>query len=136
MGLINASLQNGFLSLTSHFPLDKIVFYSTGQGISGIIMALLELVVLFYVNTGNTDSDFKYGAFIFFGISVMILIFVIFALIYLFNTDYGKYYLNKDNNSTDNSDNTDSNDMSNSEENLSIKVYQNEKIKIKNRCII
>ena len=26
MGLINASLQNGFLSLTSHFPLDKIVF--------------------------------------------------------------------------------------------------------------
>ena len=69
MGLINASLQNGFLSLTSHFPLDKIVFYSTGQGISGIIMALLELVVLFYVNTGNTDEDFKYGAFIFFGIS-------------------------------------------------------------------
>ena len=135
MGLINASLQNGFLSLTSHFPLDKIVFYSTGQGISGIIMALLQLVVLFYVNTGNTDSDFKYGAFIFFGISVMILIFVIFALIYLFNTDYGKYYLNKDNNNTDNSDNTDSNDMSNSEENLSIKVYQNEKIKINNKKI-
>ena len=93
MGLINALIQSGFLALTSYFPLDKIVFYSTGQGISGIIMALLVLVVLFYINTGDLDNDFKYGALIFFGISVIILLIVFCALIYLFNSDYGKEYL-------------------------------------------
>ena len=138
MGLINASLQNGFLSLTSHFPLDKIVFYSTGQGISGIIMALLELVVLFYVNTGNTDEDFKYGAFIFFGISILILIIVVFALLYLFNSNYGKQYLHDENKKIEKDNNKDklnnneinNNDNSSVDENLSIKVFQSEKVNI------
>ena len=138
MGLINASLQNGFLSLTSHFPLDKIVFYSTGQGISGIIMALLELVVLFYVNTGNTDEDFKYGAFIFFGISILILIIVVFALLYLFNSNYGKQYLHDENKKIETDNNKDklnnneinNNDNSSVDENLSIKVFQSEKVNI------
>ena len=135
MGLINASLQNGFLSLTSYFPLDKIVFYSTGQGISGIIMALLQLIVLFYVNTGNTDDDYKHGAFIFFGISVLILIFVVFALIYIFNSKYGKQYLPNDNNNEREKDNINnkiesSNENSSSDENLSIKVFQMEKVNI------
>jgi ABC-type multidrug transport system fused ATPase/permease subunit len=93
MGLINALIQSGFLALTSYFPLDKIVFYSTGQGISGIIMALLVLVVLFYINTGDVDDDFKYGSLIFFGISIFILLIVFCALIYIFNSDYGKEYL-------------------------------------------
>ena len=138
MGLINASLQNGFLSLTSHFPLDKIVFYSTGQGISGIIMALLELVVLFYVNTGDTDEDFKYGAFIFFGISILILIIVVFALLYLFNSNYGKQYLHDENKKAEKDNNKDklnnneinTNDNSSVDENLSIKVFQSEKVNI------
>ena len=131
MGLINASLQNGFLSLTSHFPLDKIVFYSTGQGISGIIMALLEIVVLFCVNTGNSDDDFKYGSLIFFGISVLILIVSIFALIFLFNSDYGKYYLQNEKNDKNNLNNNEiNNDNSSIDENTSIKVYSTEKVKI------
>ena len=135
MGLINASLQNGFLSLTSHFPLEKIVFYSTGQGISGIIMALLELVVLFCINTGNVDKDFKYGTFIFFGISILILIFTIFALIYLFNSNYGKQYLINDKNIgkekiNSNNSNEINNDNASVDENLSIKVYQTEKVNI------
>ena len=125
MGLINASLQNGFLSLTSHFPLEKIVFYSTGQGISGIIMALLELVVLFCINTGNVDKDFKYGTFIFFGISILILIFTIFALIYLFNDkNIIKEKINSNNSNEINNDNA------SVDENLSIKVYQTEKVNI------
>ena len=137
MGLINASLQNGFLSLTSHFPLDKIVFYSTGQGISGIIMALLELVVLFCVNTGNTDNDFKYGSLIFFGISVLILIITIFALIFLFNSNYGKQYLDNEKRGKNNLNinNETNNDNSNIDENTSIKVYQMEKVNIINKNI-
>ena len=131
MGLINASLQNGFLSLASHFPLDKIVFYSTGQGISGIIMALLEIVVLFCVNTGNSDDDFKYGSLIFFGISVLILIVSIFALIFLFNSDYGKYYLQNEKNDKNNLNNNEiNNDNSIIDENTSIKVYSTEKVNI------
>lgn len=104
MGLINALIQSGFLALTSYFPLDKIVFYSTGQGISGVIMALLQLVVLFYINTGDTENDIKYAALIFFGISVLILLIVLCGLLYLFNSDYGKEYLPSSAYSSENSD--------------------------------
>ena len=112
MGLNNASLQNGFLCLTSHFPQDKIVFYSTGQGISGIIMALLE-----------------------FGISVLILIIVVFALLFIFNSNYGKQYLPNENNKIekdkDNLNNSENNnDNASIDENLSIKVFQMEKVNI------
>ena len=93
MGMINALAQSGFLALSSYFPLDKIVFYSTGQGISGIIMALLQLVVLFFINTGDVEEDSKIGALVFFGIAVIILIIVLCALFYIFNSDYGKDYL-------------------------------------------
>ena len=133
MGLLNASLQNGFLSLTSYFPLDKIVFYSTGQGISGIIMALLKLLVLFYVNTGDIEEDHKYGAIIFFGISILILIIAVFALIFIFNSSYGKQYLPNENKETNNknSNNTESNsDNTSIDENISIKVFQMEKVNI------
>ena len=105
MGLINALIQSGFLALTSYFPLDKIVFYSTGQGISGVIMALLQLIVLFYINTGDTENDIKSAALIFFGISVLILLIVLCGLIYLFNSDYGKEYLPSSAYNSENSDN-------------------------------
>ena len=105
MGLINALIQSGFLALTSYFPLDKIVFYSTGQGISGVIMALLQLIVLFYINTGDTENDIKNAALIFFGISVLILLIVLSGLIYLFNSDYGKEYLPSSTYSSNNIDN-------------------------------
>ena len=133
MGLLNASLQNGFLSLTSYFPLDKIVFYSTGQGISGIIMALLKLLVLFYVNAGDIEEDHKYGAIIFFGISILILIIAVFALIFIFNSSYGKQYLPNENKETNNKNcnNTESNsDNTSIDENISIKVFQMEKVNI------
>jgi hypothetical protein len=118
MGLINALIQSGFLALTSYFPLDKIVFYSTGQGISGVIMALLQLVVLFYINTGDVENDIKNGALIFFGISVFILLIVFCALIYLFNSDYGKEYLP--------SSNYRKNENNTMDESQSIKVNQSE----------
>ena len=63
---------------------------------------------------------------------------VIFALIYLFNSNYGKYYLSEEDNIRDNNNinnSSENNDISNSEENLSIKVYQMEKVKINNKKI-
>lgn len=128
MGLINALIQSGFLALTSYFPLDKIVFYSTGQGISGVIMALLQLVVLFYINTGDTENDIKYGALIFFGISILILLVVLCSLIYLFNSDYGKEYLP----SSAYRNNRNENDNFSTEENQNIKIFNGEKEQLKN----
>ena len=136
MGLINALIQSGFLALTSYFPLEKIVFYSTGQGISGVIMALLQLLVLFYINTGDPDNDFKYGALIFFGISIFILLIVLCSLIYIFNSDYGKAYLpssayrNKEvKKMNENIDNQ--NDNISTEENQNIKIFNIERENLK-----
>ena len=131
MGLINALIQSGFLALTSYFPLDKIVFYSTGQGISGVIMALLQLVVLFYINTGHLENDIKNGALIFFGISVFILIIVFCAILYLFNSDYGKEYLPSSNDIKSESFDNQS-DITYIDENQSIKANQLERAKLKN----
>ena len=133
MGLINALIQSGFLALTSYFPLDKIVFYSTGQGISGIIMALLVLVVLFYINTGDLDNDFKYGALIFFGISIIILLIVFCALIYLFNSDYGKEYLPSSaySNYTSDNETQNDNDVAQIDDNQAIKSSNIDREKIK-----
>ena len=105
----------------------------TGQGISGIIMALLKLLVLFYVNTGDIEEDHKYGAIIFFGISILILIIAVFALIFIFNSSYGKQYLPNENKETNNKNcnNTESNsDNTSIDENISIKVFQMEKVNI------
>ena len=136
MGLINALIQSGFLALTSYFPLEKIVFYSTGQGISGVIMALLQLLVLFYINTGDPDNDFKYGALIFFGISIFILLIVLCSLIYIFNSDYGKAYLpssayrNKEvKKMNENIDNQ--NDNISTDENQNIKIFNIERENLK-----
>ena len=136
MGLINALIQSGFLALTSYFPLEKIVFYSTGQGISGVIMALLQLLVLFYINTGDPDNDFKYGALIFFGISIFILLIVLCSLIYIFNSDYGKAYLpssayrNKEvKKMNENIDNQ--NDNISTDENQNIKIFNLERENLK-----
>ena len=97
IGVISSSLKCGFYALDSYFPLKNIVSFSTGQGISGILMAFLGLFIRYVVNTGNEEKDLKNGAFIFFGFSLFLILIAFFSLLYLYKSKYGAYYLSKAN---------------------------------------
>ena len=86
----------------SFFPLKNIVSLSTGQGVSGILMALLGLIVRYVVNTDNEEKDLKNGALIFFGVSLLLTILIFFSLLYLYKSKYGTYHLSKENNEENN----------------------------------
>ena len=45
LGLKNATLSNSLFGLVSYFPKDVIIITSTGQGFSGIIMNVLEMII-------------------------------------------------------------------------------------------
>ena len=92
-GLANAFCSVGFYGLASFFPMEMIISLSTGQGISGILMNIIEYIILASVNTGDDDKDNKYGAIIYFSISSFILLATLIILLFAFKTDYFKYYL-------------------------------------------
>jgi hypothetical protein len=94
MGFINALCSGGFFNLVSNFPLEMIVALSTGQGYSGIAMNVLQYIILLSFND-ESDKSIIIQAWIFFGISVGILVISFIALLASFNMDYFKYYLNK-----------------------------------------
>ena len=93
LGITGALIQNSFYALGSYFPLNQIVYISIEQGFCGIITAILTLIILFFVNTGNDENDYINDALIFFGLALLISIICLISLIYLFKTDYCKYYL-------------------------------------------
>jgi hypothetical protein len=94
MGFINALCSGGFFNLVSNFPLEMIVALSTGQGYSGIAMNVLQYIILFSFNDESEKSIIT-QAWIFFGVSVGILVLSFLALLASFNMDYFNYYLNK-----------------------------------------
>ena len=97
VGVIGSLLKSGFYALGSYFPLKNIVSFSTGQGISGILMAFLGLFIRYVVNTGNEEKDLINGALIFFGFSLLLAIITLLSLFYIYKSKYGKYYLSKTN---------------------------------------
>ena len=92
MGFVNAMCSGGFFNLVSNFPLEMIVALSTGQGFSGITMNILQYIVLATVENINVQ------AWIFFGVSVIILLICLILLHISFNSEYFQYYLDKTNN--------------------------------------
>lgn len=94
MGFINALCSGGFFNLVSNFPLEMIVALSTGQGYSGIAMNVLQYIILFSFNDESEKSIIT-QAWIFFGVSVGILVLSFLALLASFKMDYFNYYLNK-----------------------------------------
>ena len=95
IGIIGSSLKSGFYALGSYFPLKNIVSFSTGQGVSGILMAFLGLFIRYVVNTDNEEKDLKNGALIFFGFSLLLSIIALFSLLYIYRSKYGEYHLSK-----------------------------------------
>jgi len=134
IGGIGSLLKSGFYALGSYFPLKNIVSFSTGQGISGILMAFLGLFIRYVINTGNEEKDLKNGAFIFFGFSLLLAIFTLLSLFYIYKSKYGNYHLSK----TDNKEKKISNNKDNNKnqiENLKENVKEYEDIDSNNNIL-
>ena len=94
-GFINALVSGGAFSYAGHFPLDMIVFFTVGQGVSAILMNVLEYIVLASVHIDDIEKEFVVRAWIFFGVAILILLVCLFFFIYSYKDEYCKYYLNK-----------------------------------------
>ena len=92
MGFINALCSGGFYNLVSNFPLEMIVILTTCQAISGIVLNIIQYIILWSSGDGG---DIVIQAWIFFGISILIIAFSLFLLLISFNNEYFQYYLNK-----------------------------------------
>ena len=103
MGFINALISGGSFSYAGHFPLDMIVFFTVGQGVSAILMNVLEYIVLASVHIDDVEKEYVVRAWIFFGSAILILLICLFFLFYSYKDEYCKYYLNKVNNKDSNS---------------------------------
>jgi len=93
LGFVDALCSSGFFGLTSFFPRKMIIYLSTGQGISGILMNIISFIVISCVNTGDNGKNAKLGAIIFFSISGLILLITLIILLLTYKTDFFKYYL-------------------------------------------
>ena len=98
MGFVNAFLCSGFFSLVSSFPFEMIVALSAGQGVSGIILNIIQYIILPFAqisddNEKNKEKQ-KIIALIFFSISIVILIVTLIFLLFSLQSEYFKYYLN------------------------------------------
>ena len=106
MGLINAFASGGFFSYTGHFPLEMIVHFTVGQGVSAILMNVLEYIVIASVNIENDEEKKQVvRAWIFFVSAILILLISLILLLYSYSDEYCKYYLNKVENKALNSEN-------------------------------
>lgn len=94
-GLLNAVCQYSFFGLVSYFPIDMIVNMSTGQGVAGILMNTIQYTVLIFI--GDTNSKFSTidndkivikGGFVFFSISVIIILICFIFILLVYQNEY------------------------------------------------
>ena len=94
MGFINALASGGFFNFVSYFPLELIVSFSAGQGFSGIVLNILEYIVLFALK-GEEEKLIIIRAWIFFGISSVILVVCLILVLLNYNSEFTRHYLGK-----------------------------------------
>ena len=94
MGFINALASGGFFNFVSHFPGELIVAFSAGQGFSGIAMNVLEYLCLIFIG-GQEEKLIVIRAWIFFGVSSLILIVCLILVLVNYNSEFTKFYLSK-----------------------------------------
>lgn len=83
-GFGNAIVQSSMFALVSFFPIENTISVGTGQGISGILMNVIRYFILFFSSVISTDR----AANIFFGISTLILLFVLYQLCKIYSNPY------------------------------------------------
>lgn len=98
MGFINALASGGFFGYAGHFPLEMIVLFTVGQGLSAVLMNILEYIVLASVHIKEKgEKEIVVRAWIFFVFAILILLVCLFLVFYSYKDEYCKYYLNKGN---------------------------------------
>ena len=73
-GFSNAVISNSMFGLVSFFSLENVIAVGTGQGISGILMTLIRYAILLFIDEKNGLNT---GAYLFFGISAIIILVVL-----------------------------------------------------------
>ena len=73
-GFSNAVISSSMFGLVSFFPVENVIAVGTGQGISGILMTLIRYVILLFI---DEKKGLNIGAYLFFGISALIILFVL-----------------------------------------------------------
>ena len=96
-GLLNAICQSSFFGLVSFFPIDIIVNMSTGQGIAGLLMNIIQYIVIFTFGDidktkkeSENDIIVKKSGIIFFSISVFIIVVSLVFIILIYRNNYFK----------------------------------------------
>jgi hypothetical protein len=97
MGFTNACASGGFFGYAGYFPLEMIVMFTAGQGLSGIGLNILQYIVIASVNITDEEQQFVVRAWIFFAFSILILLVCLFFLFYSYKDEYCRYYLTKGN---------------------------------------
>ena len=99
MGLFGSMIQNGIFALVGTFPSRYVSGTMIGIGTSGIIFLVFRTILILFLRPDNTkgrdDMNSYYGTLIFFGASAVILVICIIAAVYVFNTTFAKFYLEK-----------------------------------------
>ena len=111
MGFINALTSGGFFAYSGLFPLEMIVLFTVGQGLSAVLMNLLEYIVIASVNIKDEEERIVVSAWIFFSVAILILIFCLILLLYSYKDEYCLYYLNKGNSLDKNNNSKKSNQL-------------------------
>ena len=89
-GLLNAVCQSSFFGLVSFFPTDIIVVMSTGQGIVGILMNVIQYILTFIF---QENENYNTQAIIFFSIAFLIIVISLIFLFLVYKNDYFKKQL-------------------------------------------
>ena len=93
MGMVNALCSGGFFALVSFFPVNLMIGFSAGQGISGVMMNIIQYIVLGSINSKDKKKYLTKCAWIYFGISAGMLFIILMILLIQLRTDFFKYYL-------------------------------------------
>ena len=80
-GFCNAVISNSMYGLVSFFSLEYVVALGTGQGISGVLMTIIRYALLLFI---DEKKGLNFGAYLYFGISALIILFVIRQIMILY----------------------------------------------------
>ena len=74
-------MTSSFFSLVSYFPKDCIIYFSLGQGVSGIVVNIIRYIILVSFNSDDNKMNLIKGTILFFCTASLLLIISLILLI-------------------------------------------------------